>query len=376
MTRRAPRNGWTGGQYSVLRFVWGAWLALHFLRALLWVSGPEGRALAQVVWTRPLFELLPNVFAGVATITGTAAVIWLALGLVSSVLLAVGRLDRIASLVAWYVAACWAGGVGLEAVSDWHGGVPYLGWLTLVHWLVPGAPYGSWAARGRADPGNGWALHDVVARAVLVVVLVTDLAHAWVLLAWPGSSALIDFGGHVGLQLGSARGLGALVLLHVLAFDPRWIPRCTDAGPSVLFYDGTCGLCHRSCRFLLSEEREGRAFRMAPLQSGLLEGVLEAGVLHEGDQQATLPDSMVLRTPDGQIAVRSDAVIAVGLRLGGLWALAARVAGWVPRPLRDAGYDLVARARYAIFGRTEQACPLVPEHLSRRFLTADDELPS
>ena len=37
-------------------------------------------------------------------------------------------------------------------------GLPYVGWLLLAHACLPPAPYGSWAARGRPDPGNGWRM--------------------------------------------------------------------------------------------------------------------------------------------------------------------------------------------------------------------------
>jgi len=39
----------------------------------------------------------------------------------------------------------------------------------------------------------------------------------------------------------------------------------------------------------------------------------------------------------------------------------------VPRPLRDRLYDLVARTRYRLFGREDEACPVIPEELRSRF---------
>jgi predicted DCC family thiol-disulfide oxidoreductase YuxK len=39
----------------------------------------------------------------------------------------------------------------------------------------------------------------------------------------------------------------------------------------------------------------------------------------------------------------------------------------VPRPLRDAVYDLVARVRYRVFGRKDDACPIIPKALRSRF---------
>ncbi|HEY8357077.1 MAG TPA: DCC1-like thiol-disulfide oxidoreductase family protein, partial [Ramlibacter sp.] len=52
--------------------------------------------------------------------------------------------------------------------------------------------------------------------------------------------------------------------------------------------------------------------------------------------------------------------------LGWPWRMA--WVGWiVPAPLRDAAYRLVARNRYAIFGRSE-SCLLPPPEQAARFL--------
>ena len=35
--------------------------------------------------------------------------------------------------------------------------------------------------------------------------------------------------------------------------------------PELVFYDGDCGLCHRTVRFLLARDPEGSLFLFAPL---------------------------------------------------------------------------------------------------------------
>ena len=54
--------------------------------------------------------------------------------------------------------------------------------------------------------------------------------------------------------------------------------------------------------------------------------------------------------------MRSDAALAIALTLGCPWSLLA-VFRLVPRPLRDAVYDFIARNRLRILGRRE-ACYL------------------
>src|SRR6266545_4057289 len=45
-------------------------------------------------------------------------------------------------------------------------------------------------------------------------------------------------------------------------------------------------------------------------------------------------------------------------RLGGGWRVLAALFGLVPRPLRDAAYDFVARVRFRLFARPADACPV------------------
>lgn len=132
--------------------------------------------------------------------------------------------------------------------------------------------------------------------------------------------------------------------------------------PEVLFYDGGCGLCHRAVRFVLRADREGRAFRFAPLGGRTFDERVPPAV------RAGLPDSIVVRTAEGALLTRSAAAIHVLRRLGGGWRWAAGLLAAVPRGVRDAGYDFVARIRFRLFARPDDACPVVPPALRGRFL--------
>ena len=70
------------------------------------------------------------------------------------------------------------------------------------------------------------------------------------------------------------------------------------------------------------------------------------------------------RTGDARVLARSDAALFVARELGWPWRAltAARV---VPKVLRDALYDIVARTRYRVFGRYEQCLAPRPEFRSR-----------
>lgn len=114
-------------------------------------------------------------------------------------------------------------------------------------------------------------------------------------------------------------------------------------------------------RFVLARDPDGRAFRFAPLESETFRAAVPAAV------RAGLPDSLVVQTADGRLLTRSSAVLHVMGRLGGGWRVLAVLGRLVPGRLGDAAYDLVARVRYRVFGRQDDACPVIPAALRGRF---------
>lgn len=141
-------------------------------------------------------------------------------------------------------------------------------------------------------------------------------------------------------------------------------PRVPPDRRVLVLYDGVCGLCNRLNRFLLARDRRG-IFDFAPLQSdtGRL-WLTRAG--RPGAPLETLVVVADYRSPSPRLLTRSDAVLALLHSLGGHWRAAAMLRA-IPRPIRDTAYALVARHRYAIFGRFE-ACPLPPAEWRARFL--------
>lgn len=129
-------------------------------------------------------------------------------------------------------------------------------------------------------------------------------------------------------------------------------------GPIVLF-DGVCNLCTGVVQFVIRRDPEGR-FRFAPLQSETATELLHACGLSENRLE-----TFVL-IEDGDCYTKSSAAIRIAAHLGGLY----RVAGplrYLPRPVRDAVYDLVAASRYEVFGRKDQ-CMVPGPDVEDRFL--------
>lgn len=299
------KNGWTGGQYSILRALFGAWLAVHFVALM-----PRANELFR-------FALPVLVVASLA-----------------AVLFAIGLFDRLAAVVMLCVLASL---VVQDPPID--GASLFAGWLLLAHTFLPPSPYGSWSARKRVDPRGGWRMPPAIFAATWIVWLALVLLS---LMKWT-----------------DVRLSAGMVVLHLFLFDPAWIRRRAPETTDTVFYDGTCGLCHRSVRLVLAEDASGTAFNFSPLGG-------ERFIAEMGDMKE-LPDSVLVRTAEGKVLERSDAVVRILGRLGGWWRVFGAMYGVIPARVRNAMYDFVARVRYRIFGRAKDACPLLPPDLRTRF---------
>jgi predicted DCC family thiol-disulfide oxidoreductase YuxK len=144
-----------------------------------------------------------------------------------------------------------------------------------------------------------------------------------------------------------------------------------DAGPknesaAVILYDGVCGLCDRTIRFVLKRDRGG-IFCFAALQSPAARRILA----RHGIGEAQLETFYLVRDiglATERVLGKSSAALCVLSRLEGPWRLAG-VARVLPETLRDRVYDAIARRRYRIWGKYD-ACPQPDPMYRHRFLDA------
>ena len=134
----------------------------------------------------------------------------------------------------------------------------------------------------------------------------------------------------------------------------------------VILFDGVCNLCNSAVQWVIERDKEGR-FDFASLQSAAARREL-AKVIDAKEIDA-LPDSIVLLDSDG-VHIRSAAALRIVRGLGSRFALL-RLGIVLPRPIRDAIYDLIARNRYRWFGRRD-ACMMPTPDIAARFLDAGE----
>ena len=412
MPCESTHNGWTGGQYSLYRVLLGLYLFVHFAYLMPWATELFSRGgMLPEASVSPLTRAFPNILSlydapGFVTLLAAA-------GAGAAIAFAVGWRDRIAALFLWYIFACFLGRNPLTLNPS----LPYVGWMLLAHAILPNAPFGAWIARGRSDPAGAWHMPQQIFTAAWIVmalsysysgytklaspswisgenvslVLQNPLARDWWLrdlflalpplllkgITWLVLLVEISFaplalwrclrpwlwGLMFGVQLSFAALLSfpdltiAMLLFHLLTFDPKWLPARSLTGVMV-FFGGSCALCHATVRFLLAEDTR-HELTFAPIG-----GTTHRAVL--GEIQS--PDSMIVLFPNGRTYFEADAVVLLLKHLGGLWRVVSWICLAIPRSLRNRAYRHVGLNRFRLFGRTATTCPYFAPRLQARVL--------
>jgi len=131
-------------------------------------------------------------------------------------------------------------------------------------------------------------------------------------------------------------------------------------GAPLVLYDGVCGLCSRSVRFLIRRDHQ-QVLVFAPLQ-----GETAARLRTEYPEIPETLESVVL-IDGGKAYLRSQAFLRVSRYLTRPWRWGWYLR-WIPGFLLDLGYRLIAAVRYRIWGKTDQ-CELPAPEERARFLS-------
>ena len=144
--------------------------------------------------------------------------------------------------------------------------------------------------------------------------------------------------------------------------ESAWQASIPRRGEHLLLYDGVCGLCNRLNNFVLPRDAQG-LFDFASLQSEAGRSVLE----RFGKNPADLDTFYVVtnyRSQSPALVSKARAALFVMTTLGAPWRWLGFF-GMFPTALLDRVYDLIARHRYRIFGRTESCLMPSPEYKQR-----------
>ncbi len=423
------RNGWTGGQYSLFRMLFGAYLAVHF--AALVPYGAELFSSAGMLpepAASPLYGVLPNAIGWIGSAVGVELVLMGSAG--AAVAFAFGFWDRTAAAVIWYVLACLFARNPLISNPS----LPYVGWLLLAHIALPREPLGSWDGRGK--PIHAWSMPAGIHAAAWIVmvvgysysgymklispswgdgsalaeVLANPLARpSWLreaLLALPDSMLCLASYAALALELFAAplalfpqirrwlwlgllaMHLGLLVvldfadltlgmvMLHAFTFDPAWIPgtRGVWAGSTPLG-DGLRGArtwCELDRVYFDADCGMCQGIVRFLLSEDAVAGRLRFAPLRGDTFQSCLPESVRSSLPDSLVVQTAEGTVLTRsealLYLLGVLGGVWRLSALVAKGLPRRLRDHV----YDLIARGRRRseagiCPLLPAELSLRF---------
>ena len=115
---------------------------------------------------------------------------------------------------------------------------------------------------------------------------------------------------------------------------------------TIIFYDGVCNLCNRLVQFILKKDSQ-RKFRLVAIQSQVGKDLLKRFNI-TGDTLRT-----VIVLVEDRIYIRSRAIFKISNELGGFWKFLL-IFSVLPVGFNDLIYNLIAKHRYRIFGKSKE----------------------
>ncbi|MDH5253678.1 MAG: thiol-disulfide oxidoreductase DCC family protein [Nitrospira sp.] len=123
----------------------------------------------------------------------------------------------------------------------------------------------------------------------------------------------------------------------------------------IILFDGVCNWCNAWVDLTIDHDPHGK-FKFGTLQSEQAQQVLKVLQLPTEDFET------FLLLEHGRIYTKSTAALRIVKHLSGFWPLF-YLGIMIPRPLRDALYDYIARHRYKWMGKADTCyIPTPAEH--------------
>ena len=133
----------------------------------------------------------------------------------------------------------------------------------------------------------------------------------------------------------------------------------TEIPQHIVLFDGVCNLCNGWVKFIIKNDPKIK-FKFATLQSNSGKALLE--------QHRLTTDKLfsIVYLRNGKLFTRSSAALYILRDLSGLYSMAYCLI-IVPKPFRDAIYDIIANNRYTWFGKMD-SCMIPDESVMKRFI--------
>ena len=130
-----------------------------------------------------------------------------------------------------------------------------------------------------------------------------------------------------------------------------------NSNKAIILFDGLCNFCNDSVNFIIDRDNDDY-FRFTSIQS-------EAGqnMIKRYKIDITKTDSIIL-IKDNKYYIKSTAALKISRKITSLWKLF-YILIIIPRPLRDIGYDIIARNRYKWFGKRETCRIPTPDEMKK-----------
>ena len=128
---------------------------------------------------------------------------------------------------------------------------------------------------------------------------------------------------------------------------------------NVILFDGVCNLCNSTVNFIIDRDKKNE-FKFASLQSPYGQSIMDKF----GLEKQYL--STIVLLEDETISLRAVAALRILKRLRGIYSLAF-IFIVIPTPILDFFYNIVAKNRYAWFGKRE-TCRVPEPWLKEKFI--------
>jgi predicted DCC family thiol-disulfide oxidoreductase YuxK len=142
-----------------------------------------------------------------------------------------------------------------------------------------------------------------------------------------------------------------------------------DFGGPIFLYDGDCGFCNHTVRFLLRVDTQGR-LRFARLQDERARSFIESrGLAKDGFSSAIFVADWS-RRDECKVFTKSQVLVRALLACDGWARWVGRALQLLPKALLDFVYRLIAQRRHAISARLPR-CPVPRANWRERFISLE-----